>query len=52
MDYKVGDTAAGYAVWRPTGGYAEFLGLDEAEEAARLLESGEAREEDYVWVEE
>ena len=50
-EYGVRDTASGSAVVRGDGSYAEFLGSDEAEEAAELLASGAKVDSDYEWSE-
>jgi hypothetical protein len=47
--YEVVETSSGYAVVRDGGDLAEFFELDEAHEAAALLESGEKDEKNYEW---
>lgn len=48
-EYVVGQTYSGWTVTRGDGCYAEFLGFDEAMEAAEMLATGERDDSDYLW---
>lgn len=49
-EYTVRHTHSGYSVVRGDGSYAEFLGSDEAEEAAQRLAAGDASDDEYEWT--
>lgn len=49
-EYAVRHTASGAAVVRGDGSYAEFLSIDDAEEAAEALANGESDDSEYEWV--
>ena len=49
-EYKLRSTESGYSVVRiKDDSYAEFLDSDEADEAMKLLVSGDKSEDDYEW---
>lgn len=50
--YTLRGSSSGYCVVRSSdGALAEFLDSDEADEARKMLESGDSDEGDYEWAE-